>query len=492
MSPRLTQGVVLTIPARSLAAVLLALCWCAGALGSDRDGGVACEPYVSFKRATRLRDLTKEFVQKTPDFSLEFGGKRLMPAMPGFIYHAERLDGDRLLLEQRHRSIRGWAAVSTVVPVTEAEGYFSQEIARDPASSFAFLMRGVVRLEEDDCEGAFADLNEALRRDPKNVAALLTRAVVQLIKNRPAQGLADANNAVALDPRNCNAIEQRAMIYCSLQKSDEALRDIDRALELGSRWVMLYVSRGMIYLKKGELERAQVEMEHALKIDPRSVQALSYLAAIHMLRSNPEKAFAAANRAIEIDPEYGEAYAARATINRSIGHLKEALEDLDKFVSLDPTDANAVSNRAICKIDMGDHRSALADVERAIRLNPNRAESHEGRAWILATWPNARFRNGQEAVASATRACELTGFKNPRYVSTLALACSEAGDFAAAVKWQETALHLLAANDPERRDYGKLLKRYQAGKPYHRMGLLEALGLNSSKVAAKTGSRNAD
>lgn len=478
--------------ARSLVVVLLALVVSAGACASDLPGGMTGEPYVTVRRATRPRDLSKEFMQKGPDFSLEYGGKRVTPTMPGFIYHGERIQGDRLLLENRHRGVRGWVPLNSVVPVTEAEAYFSQEILRDPAESFGFLMRGLARFEKDNCDHALADFNEALRLDPKNVAALITRAVVGLIRNRPDQGLADANKAVELDSRNCYALEQRAMIYSSLKKDDEALRDFGHALELGSRWVMTYVGQGMIYVKRGDLERAQVEMQRALQIDPTCIPAFVYLAAIHLMRSDLDRALVAANKAIEIQPEYGEAYAARAVIHRSLGHINQSLKDLDQAIRLDPQDANPVRNRALFKADLGDYKAALADVETAIRLDPNHAESHHGRAWILATCPDTKIRNGQEAVASAARACELTNSKNHRYLSTLAIAYSETGDFAAAVKWQGSALDMLAANDPERRDYGKLLKRYQAGKPYHRLGLLESLGLKSSTVAAKTGSRNQD
>jgi len=412
--------------------------------------------------------------------------------MPGFIYHGERIEGDRLLLVNRHRGVRGWVAVSAVVPVTEAEAYFSQEILRHPTDSFAFLMRGLARFEKADCEHALADLNEALRIDPRNVAALITRAFLGRITQKPDQALADANQAVALEPRNCYVLEQRAMIYSSLKKDDEALRDLERAIELGSRWVMTYVARGMIYVKRGELQRAQVEMQHALQIDPNCVQAFVYLAAIHLKLSDADRALAAANKAIEIDPEYGEAYCARAVINRSIGHVKQALVDLDQSIRIDPADANPVLNRGLFKAELGDYQSALADVDTAIRLDPNQAESHHGRAWILGTCPDARIRNGDQAMASATRACEQANYKNPRFLSTLAIAYSETRDFASAVKWQESALALLAANDPERRDYNKLLNRYKAGKPYHRVGLLESLGLKSPTVAAKSGARNLD
>ena len=80
------------IRARSFLALLLALATAAVARGSDQTGAAAFEPYVKPKRVTRPRDLTKEFVQKEPGFALEYGGKRVSPAVPGFLYHGERID----------------------------------------------------------------------------------------------------------------------------------------------------------------------------------------------------------------------------------------------------------------------------------------------------------------------------------------------------------------------------------------------------------------
>ena len=50
-------------------------------------------------------------------------------------------------------------------------------------------------------------------------------------------------------------------------------------------------------------------------------------------------------------------------------------------------------------------------------------------AWLLASCPNAAFRNGPEAVRLATRACESTGYAKPLLIGTLAAAQAEAGRF---------------------------------------------------------------
>ena len=88
---------------------------------------------------------------------------------------------------------------------------------------------------------------------------------------------------------------------------------------------------------------------------------------------------------------------------------------------------------------------------------------------------------------SATAACDLTQWHEPNHLRTLAIACSEAGDIASAVKWQQKALDILGANDIRRDEFRELLKRYQAGKPYHRLGLLKEIGIQKTNFAVKKG-----
>jgi tetratricopeptide (TPR) repeat protein len=119
----------------------------------------------------------------------------------------------------------------------------------------------------------------------------------------------------------------------------------------------------------------------------------------------------------------------------------------------------------------GRYEEAMAHFDAALRLGPDDPAAHNNRASLLATCPDATYRDGQEAVAAATRACKLTGWSQPALFDTLAAAYAEAGDFAAAAAWQEKAIGLLP-DGVEKDDFRTRLALYRAGKPCHDTSLL--------------------
>jgi WD40 repeat protein len=81
-------------------------------------------------------------------------------------------------------------------------------------------------------------------------------------------------------------------------------------------------------------------------------------------------------------------------------------------------------------------------------------------AWSLATSSDSHLRNGTKAIEMATKACEITDWKEATIIDTLAAAYAEAGDFTSAIKWQKKAI------DTGGPQFESRLELYQLGKPY--------------------------
>ncbi len=111
---------------------------------------------------------------------------------------------------------------------------------------------------------------------------------------------------------------------------------------------------------------------------------------------------------------------------------------------------------------MGNYEKAIADYSRLIDLAPRYASAYNNLAWILATCPEAVLRNGKKAVEIATKACELSEWKNPSAVNTLALACAEAADYENAAKWQNQYLESSNLSLDDTAEAKRRLALYQA------------------------------
>jgi tetratricopeptide (TPR) repeat protein len=460
---------------------------CMDAYASDLPGGASLQPFVRPKKSSSTQDRAFEYMQKTPGFALSDGSSNIVPSGVGYICLLERSQGDQVLVVIRSQGLRGWAPASALVPLNHAETFFSQQILANPRDPFAYLMRGMARFENDDLEHAFADVDAAVRLDGKYVSALVERAYLWQCRNRLDLALADANQAIQLDSQNSYAYVERGVFHFSTKEYGKALRDFDHAIRLGSQASVLHLCKGMIHLERGEGEPAIAEFNTAIRIDPKRLDAYTGLATVYLLRSDSRKALEVFDHAVLVDPRSPDAREARAVYFLSHGKNDKALEDLNEAVRLDPASATRLRTRARVWFEKQDFDRALSDLNEAIRLDPNDVEAQQGRAWILATCPDPKIRNGEQAVVAATSACELTHWKVAHAMTTLAAAYSETGNFSIAAQWQEKALGLVADKSPEHHEYRRLLDRYRAGKPYHRLGVLEEIGIQNPRTASKRG-----
>ena len=129
--------------------------------------------------------------------------------------------------------------------------------------------------------------------------------------------------------------------------------------------------------------------------------------------------------ALRIDPLPACADLADA-LNRQ-GRTGEAVAYYRQALRAFPGDAAAHNNLGLILALQGQVAEGIEQIREALRLAPDHPGGLRNLAWIFATCPDRRFRNGAEAVELARRACELSLRQNADFLRTLADAYAEAG-----------------------------------------------------------------
>lgn len=93
----------------------------------------------------------------------------------------------------------------------------------------------------------------------------------------------------------------------------------------------------------------------------------------------------------------------------------------------------------------GRYAEAARLYERALELAPGATEPTVSYCFFLAACPDARFRDGQRALALMSRVRPKSQ-SNWRTCSTMAAVYAELGDFTKAQEWQQRALSMSPAN----------------------------------------------
>jgi len=116
---------------------------------------------------------------------------------------------------------------------------------------------------------------------------------------------------------------------------------------------------------------------------------------------------------------------------------------------------------------IGQYSNVIAALHQAILLDSKDDWSYNRLAWIKATCPDGSVRNGKEAVSVATKACELTEWKDWEFIDTLAAAYAEAGDFKRAIEFQGQALRTGNPSESEQNEMRERLSLYGESRPFH-------------------------
>ena len=228
-----------------------------------------------------------------------------------------------------------------------------------------------------------------------------------------------------------------------------------------------YMSDGISYVSKGSIDKAIASFSRALELDPENPFIYNFRGDAYLQKGQIEEAFSDFNRAIDLYSNNEFAYSGRGNAYMRKGQIDEAISDYNKAIALAPENVITYSYRGMAYARKGDIEGAISDFTRVLDLNPEDGTVLNNLAWILATCPDEKYRDGEKAIEYAEKLLNLK--YTPESLDTLAAAYAEAGRFEDAVKSQKTAVYFLklAGASKDLLDiFIEHLDSYEANKPW--------------------------
>ncbi|HEX3718930.1 MAG TPA: tetratricopeptide repeat protein [Verrucomicrobiae bacterium] len=274
---------------------------------------------------------------------------------------------------------------------------------------------------------------------------------------------------LARNPDALLAHNELGVILLEKGRAQEAAAHFQKILELDPNYAEAHYNLGMILFQNGQIDDAAAQFQRALEIAPNYDSAHNGLGSVLLRRGQLDDAIARFQKALELNP-----LSMNARLNLGLalaqkGRLDDAISQFEKCLLIDPQNAPTHGNLGDLFLKKGRVADSVAHYQAALDLQPANPAILNDLAWIRAANADARFRDGAEAVRLAERACQITDYKVPIILNTLATAYAEAGRFDEAVATAEKTRQLaISMGSPEAA--GSLLKTIQLFKshrPYH-------------------------
>lgn len=275
-----------------------------------------------------------------------------------------------------------------------------------------------------------------------------------------------------------------------------------RGAEVAPRNFKAWFNLGHLAIRERKLDDAERYFRSALKVYDASRS--NYLVGhVLIMKEQFAEAIPYLQAALRHNPNYSVAQVELAQALRGSGDEQAADREYEALATRFPYDPNALTHYAHFRLARGDHAEAIRTYKKVMQLAPTadrignflgraleasgdgaaalafydeytarypiRLDLADRAAWILATHPDERVRDGVEALRRAERLNAQTQFTNRRMLDTLAAACAESGDFARAVEVASQALQLAqAAGDVEHiTAIQHRLANYRQRQPFH-------------------------
>jgi tetratricopeptide (TPR) repeat protein len=260
------------------------------------------------------------------------------------------------------------------------------------------------------------------------------------IQGKIDRASAEAARAVESDPSNADARGFYALSLSELGHDEEAIKEAELAIQFHPKDSAAHLDLA-ISTKRSDLERAIAEATHAIQLGPENSPAYQFLMNCFFESHRYNEAADLGREWLTVTPYDAAAHSALGSALAENGDLVSAAQHLGYVMMLRPEVEQAHAQLRQILLLLAKDPNGLQRLRDIATNAPDSPRMLDELAWLLATYPDSKSRDGTEAVRLAEHACDLTERKIPALLDTLAAAYAESGDFPRAISAAEEALN---------------------------------------------------
>jgi protein O-mannosyl-transferase len=304
-------------------------------------------------------------------------------------------------------------------------------------------------------------------------AALLVVALLATLTWRQAAMYGDIETlwrtTIARNPGCWMAHNNLGIVLFQKGQLDEAIAHYRTTLQMEPNFWDADYNLGSALLGKGHVDEAILYCDKAVAMEPNDPDAQVALANALLQKKRIDEAIVHYQRAVAIRPDY---FLGRYGLGHALlekGELDAAIEHCRAALLIQPNNPDCHTVLAVALDEKGQSAEAIQHYEKALEISPQSVSALNNLAWLLATCPDASFRNGTRAIQLARQADQLSGGTNTLILRTLAAGYAEAGQFAKAIESARTATRIaqMQGDNLLAWELGQEIALYELGLPYH-------------------------
>ncbi len=205
----------------------------------------------------------------------------------------------------------------------------------------------------------------------------------------------------------------------------------------------------------GHADRARAPLEEAKRIDPRNARVHEELGGLALARKDYGDAIREYEAALRFNHASPSESLLLATAYVESGDFAKAREVLEKAQRPARADVQEMLGEVCSGLKL--YTEAVQHYQEALKLSPDSPLTNNNLAWIYATCENPQLRDPHAALEHALRAVQLTGWRQPDFIDTLAAALAANGEFKLAAETEAKAAQM----EPGNPGFQESLARYR-------------------------------